>query len=62
MDIVSLAIGIVMPNVKDMELIQKYGLLNWSYVFGIKLLVIVIVIWFIFDFLGIEIKVGRKRS
>ncbi len=60
MDTVKIIKGIAIPNVKDMRLIGKYGIIKWTYVLFVKLLLAGVIIWFIFDFLGITVFIGRK--
>jgi hypothetical protein len=60
MDTIKTIIGVSLPNVKDMKLISKFGKLNWTYAFTVKVVLIAIAIWFIFDYLGIFIFIGRK--
>ena len=60
METIKTIIGISIPNVKDMKLISKYGKINWTYVLIVKVVLIVTALWFIFDYLGIIVFIGRK--
>jgi len=52
-------IGIVLPNVNDMKMIQKYGFWSWFFVFLTKVGGVMVILWFIIKVLGVHLSVGN---
>jgi hypothetical protein len=46
--------GIVLPNVNYMQLIKKYGLVPWLFVFLTKVAAVIFVLWFMEYVLGVH--------
>lgn len=56
--IVNIILG-VMPNVKDMEFIQTYGLITWFAVFFAKIFGFLLILWFIIKVLRVKLSIGK---
>lgn len=54
-------IKLLLPDVNDMEMIQKYGPLAWAFVFVVKIIGAFAIGWFIVKILGLEVSLGNKR-
>jgi hypothetical protein len=57
MEIIIKLFTLGIPNNEDIKLIQKHGLIKWVLVFFIKILFILLLLWFVFKYLGLKISI-----